>query len=68
MSRPPLQFTNVVGQTLEITTLIQQTSTQPDDVRRRRRDAFAEPQCSGVILFRVINWLKRLRTNALYIP
>ncbi len=68
MSRPPLQFGNFGGQTLQIARLIQQTRAQQNNVPRRGGDALAEPESAGVIFLGVVDRLERLRPDALHIP
>ena len=66
--RPPLESSNRVCQAIEIRFLRQQSSPQQDVILHRAGHTFAEPQSIGVILFRVVHWLERLRADTLHIP
>ena len=68
MRRSSFQFTDFIGQALQIVGIIQQTCTQPNNISGCASHALAEPQCSGVIFFRIVNRLERLGTDALHIP
>ena len=68
MRRPILQFGNFVGDAVEILALVEQSGAEPDVICGSGVHSFAEPESSGVIFLGVIDRLKGLGADALYIP
>ena len=68
MRRTIFKLLNLPGQAVQKLILIEQSGAQQDVILNRVGHAFTEPQRIGVVLFRVIHRLERLRPDSLHIP